>query len=96
MMVVLPLSICFVLFHLTTLPLTWQDWARGAGVVIFIYVLTPMLARHPEIQARALERTPFGRLGTPDEVAAAVVWLCTDAASFMTGHAMVMDGGMIV
>ena len=60
------------------------------------YIDTPMLARHPEIQARALERTPIGRLGTPEEVAAAVVWLCTDAAAFMTGHAMVMDGGMIV
>ena len=60
------------------------------------YIDTPMLARNPKLEARAVDRTPLGRLGTPEEVAAAVVWLCSDAAAFMTGHAMVMDGGMIV
>ena len=37
----------------------------------------------------------MGRLGTPDEVAAAVVWLCSDAASFVTGHALAVDGGYV-
>jgi NAD(P)-dependent dehydrogenase (short-subunit alcohol dehydrogenase family) len=60
------------------------------------YIDTPMLHRHPELLDRAVARTPVGRLGTPEEVAPAVVWLCTDAAAFVTGHAMVMDGGMIV
>jgi NAD(P)-dependent dehydrogenase (short-subunit alcohol dehydrogenase family) len=55
-----------------------------------------MLHRHPEPRDRVFARTPVGRLGTPEEVAAAVGWLCTDAAEFVTGHAMVMDGGMIV
>ena len=39
-------------------------------------------------------RQPGGRLGTPQEIAEAVVWLCSDAASFVTGHAMAVDGAL--
>jgi NAD(P)-dependent dehydrogenase (short-subunit alcohol dehydrogenase family) len=39
---------------------------------------------------------PLGRVGQPEEVAAAVIWLCSDAASFVTGHNLVVDGGYIV
>jgi NAD(P)-dependent dehydrogenase (short-subunit alcohol dehydrogenase family) len=37
----------------------------------------------------------MGRTGTVEEVAEVVVWLCSDAASFVTGHALPIDGGMI-
>jgi NAD(P)-dependent dehydrogenase (short-subunit alcohol dehydrogenase family) len=37
---------------------------------------------------------PIGRVGTPDEVANAVLWLCSSDASFMTGHTLAVDGGM--
>ena len=39
---------------------------------------------------------PVGRMGQPEEIAAAVVWLCSDAAAFMVDHAMVIDGGQTV
>ncbi len=39
--------------------------------------------------------TPVGRLGTPAEIAEAIVWLCSDAASYVTGHAMAVDGGVL-
>jgi NAD(P)-dependent dehydrogenase (short-subunit alcohol dehydrogenase family) len=46
-----------------------------------------------EKQIAALQ--PMGRIGTPEEVAAAVVWLCSDAASYVTGHALPIDGGLV-
>ena len=39
--------------------------------------------------------TPLKRRGTPAEIAEAAVWLCSDAASYVTGHAMVVDGGFM-
>lgn len=47
----------------------------------------------PEVYEQAKLCQPIGRMGTSDEVAEAVVWLCSDAASFMTGVAMPVDGG---
>ncbi len=43
-----------------------------------------------------LLRVPMKRQGTPEEAAEAVVWLCSDAASYVTGHSMVIDGGFMV
>lgn len=41
-------------------------------------------------------RHPVGRLGTPEDIAEAALWLCSDAASFVTGHALVADGGFLL
>ena len=48
-----------------------------------------------ELEQRINEKEPSGRIGYPEEVAEAVVWLCSDAASFVTGHTLVIDGGLI-
>jgi NAD(P)-dependent dehydrogenase (short-subunit alcohol dehydrogenase family) len=50
----------------------------------------------PEGRDRVIAQEPVGRMGTPEEIAAAVVWLCSDAAAFVIGHAMVIDGGQTV
>lgn len=59
---------------------------------------TPMMGRitdhRPQRAARMAAAEPVGRMGNPTEIAEAVVWLCSDAASFVTGHAMAVDGGM--
>lgn len=60
---------------------------------------TPMLEGYmggsAEIERMMIAGQPIGRLGTAEEVAAAAVWLCTDAASFVVGHAMAVDGGAV-
>ena len=43
-----------------------------------------------------LKDVPIGRLGRPEEIASAVLWLCSDAATLMVGHALVVDGGYTI
>jgi NAD(P)-dependent dehydrogenase (short-subunit alcohol dehydrogenase family) len=48
----------------------------------------------PEERERTLNVIPMHRMAEPEEVAEAVIWLCSDASSFVTGHVMLIDGGM--
>jgi NAD(P)-dependent dehydrogenase (short-subunit alcohol dehydrogenase family) len=64
------------------------------------YIDTPMMQRFtggtPEGRERVIAQEPVGRMGKPEEVAAAVLWLCSEAAAFVVGHALVIDGGQTV
>ena len=56
-------------------------------------MLDPAIAAIPGFEAMMTALHPVGRLGMPEEVAEAVVWLCSDAASFVTGSNLSVDGG---
>jgi NAD(P)-dependent dehydrogenase (short-subunit alcohol dehydrogenase family) len=61
---------------------------------------TPMLegfmGGDPQVERMMTRAVPLGRLGRPEEIAEAVVWLCSDAASFVVGHALAVDGGAVM
>jgi NAD(P)-dependent dehydrogenase (short-subunit alcohol dehydrogenase family) len=66
------------------------------------FIETPMVMErgveagtHPEVYQQIAELHPIKRLGRPQEMANAAVWLCSDASSFVTGHALTADGGYV-
>ncbi len=48
-----------------------------------------------QLEGEILSKIPIGRMGEPSEVAEAVVWLCSDAASYVVGHTLLVDGGFV-
>lgn len=64
------------------------------------YIATAMMDRFTggtdEGRAKVVSEEPIGRMGQPAEIADAVLWLCSDAASFVVGHALIVDGGQTV
>jgi len=61
-------------------------------------IKTPMLDgvinEQPEIEQTLIDYEPIRRLGKPEEVGEAAVWLCSDRASFVTGQTLAVDGGL--
>jgi NAD(P)-dependent dehydrogenase (short-subunit alcohol dehydrogenase family) len=56
-------------------------------------MVADMLVGQAEAMKQLMKEQPIGRLGRPEEIAAAVLWLCSPGASFVIGHALAVDGG---
>ena len=76
--------------------LRWAKAGIRVNCVCPGVIETPMtapLTANPEMRKLLDSMTPMGRMGQAEEIASAVLWLCSDAASFVTGHPLVVDGG---
>lgn len=80
-----------------TLAVEWATHGVRVNAVAPGHVATELVRRQwetePELREFFLLRTPLGRLGEPDDVAGAVVFLASDASSMVTGHVLTVDGG---
>jgi len=61
--------------------------------IIDTHMIERIFGDTPEGRRAVLDQEPIGRMGRPEEIADAVLWLCSDEASFAVGHALVVDGG---
>jgi NAD(P)-dependent dehydrogenase (short-subunit alcohol dehydrogenase family) len=76
----------------------WGPERIRVNAVTAGFIDTPMTSPElvPDYIAEQCARTPLGRLGTPDEVAEAVIFLCTENSAFITGSVLTVDGGYCV
>ena len=80
------------------LALEWADRGVRVNAVAPTFARTPLtekLLAEPGMERRIIENTPLGRLVEPAEVAAAVLFLASDAAAMITGHTLPVDGGWL-
>ena len=63
--------------------------------VIHTEMIDRVTGRDPAIEQQFVNLEPMGRMGSPQEIAEAAVWLCSPAASFVTGQALAIDGGLV-
>lgn len=80
--------------------LEYADQGLRINAVCPAIIETPMVERglidNEELAAKFKAMHPVGRFGQPEEVAAATLWLCSEGASFTTGHALPVDGGRLI
>jgi NAD(P)-dependent dehydrogenase (short-subunit alcohol dehydrogenase family) len=99
------ISPALVACHHGIIGLTRQAAVEYAGQGIRINAVCPTVTRtarflrvhgdNPEVEAHMAAHNPSGRIGEPEDAAEAVVWLCSDAASFVIGHTLAVDGGVL-
>lgn len=75
----------------------WAPNKINVNVVAPTFIRTEQVGkmlRDPEFSAQLVDRIPLGRIGEPDEVMSAVLFLASPASDFITGHALYLDGGL--
>lgn len=78
------------------LAVEWASYGIRVNAIapgFFPSEMTEGVFKDPKIMAHIKERTPFGRVGNPEELKGAVVFLASDASSYVTGHILTVDGG---
>lgn len=81
-----------------SLAVAWAQDGIRVNAIAPGWITTPLtdaLQKSDEISARILSRTPMNRWGTPEEVASAILFLSSDAAKFITGSVLAVDGGYL-
>lgn len=58
-------------------------------------MVTDLINIHENMEQKLIQAIPMKRLGRPEEIAEAIVWLCSDKASFVNGHTLALDGGLV-
>jgi NAD(P)-dependent dehydrogenase (short-subunit alcohol dehydrogenase family) len=83
-----------------TLAIEWAPYGIRVNAIAPTHVRTPLIAQKmdedPDLAAFFLGNIPLGRLGEPEDVAAAAIYLASEAAALVTGHVLVVDGGHTV
>jgi NAD(P)-dependent dehydrogenase (short-subunit alcohol dehydrogenase family) len=64
--------------------------------VIDTQIARDVVSGNEQAYADLATKMPIGRAGRPEEIASAVLWLCSPAASYVVGHGLTVDGGMTV
>jgi 2-deoxy-D-gluconate 3-dehydrogenase len=80
------------------LAIEWAPHRIRVNAVAPTYVATPFIAsllQQPELMRKIEETTPLGRLATPEEIAAAILYLASGASAMVTGHTLPVDGGFL-
>jgi NAD(P)-dependent dehydrogenase (short-subunit alcohol dehydrogenase family) len=77
----------------------YAEYGLRINVICPSHTRTHMLEQffelRPELEADFIAQAPMGRIATPEEVAEGALWLCSDAASFVTGQVLAIDGGFL-
>lgn len=82
-----------------TAALDYAKYGIRVNAVCPAYTTTPMVERMvsqmPGLEEKLKSRVPLGRLGRPEEIAQSIQYLCSSAGGFITGHSLVLDGGIM-